>query len=107
MTGKPEPILFLSDARGVYIPRDFVQSIKRECLTGVSPEDIAILENPDDEYYWEAWGNVLDKAVVTDDKGQKYSVYQDGDCWLIPDGMEWSDKIEFYCWPEDKDEDEE
>ena len=29
-----------------------------------------------------------------------YRVYQDGDCWLIPEGMGWSEETEFFVWPE-------
>ena len=83
--------LFLSDARGIYIPRDFAQSIKRECVTGISEDDYAILENPDHEWYWEAWNDVLNNAVVTDPtSGTVYKVYQDGDCWLIEQGAEFN-----------------
>ena len=80
--------LFLSDARGVYIPRDFAQSIKRECVTGISEKDYAILEaGPDYEWYWNVWDDVLNNAVVTDPtSGTVYTVYQDGDCWLIEQG---------------------
>jgi hypothetical protein len=97
---KPEIILFLSDARGVYIPRDFAKDIKRIAVSGISDEDYEILESgPDHEWYWEAWHSVCENAVITDDKGVKYRVYQDGDCFLIPDGMEWSDKDNFFVWP--------
>ncbi len=106
MTAKPEPILFLSDARGVYIPRDFATGIKRDHVTGVDAEAWAILEEgPDHEWYWETWTEVCDRAVITDDNGTKFHVYQDGDCWLVPDGMEWSDHRGF-VWPSD-DSDEE
>lgn len=97
---KPEPQLFLSDARGIYIPRDFSESVRHECVTGVSDEDWKILEDPDHEHYWEVWSDVCDHAVVTDPaSGVKYRVHQDGDCWLIPEGMEWSDKDDFFVWP--------
>ena len=99
---KLEPMLWLSDARGIYIPRDFVSSFANlASLSGVSDEDKAILEaGPDHEWYWEAWDDVLNNATVTDDKGNVFTVYQDGDCWLIPEGMEWSDENEFFVWPE-------
>jgi hypothetical protein len=102
---KPEPQLFLSDARGVYIPRDFATSVKRDCVSGVSEEDWATLEaGPDNEWYWEAWTDVLDQAVLTDPvSGVKYTVYQDGDCWLIPEGMVWNDQNEFFAWEEEVD----
>lgn len=90
---KPEPLLWLSSARGVYIPRDFVQSFADWTVVhGVGAKTKAILEaGPDHEWYWEAWEDVLNNATVIDLAGNEFSVYQDGDCWLIPEGMEWSE----------------
>jgi hypothetical protein len=89
MTFENDAILLLSDARGQYIPRDFAREVKRECVTGVTEEDWAILEEPDHEWYWEAWNDVEQNAVVTDPtSGIEYIVYQNGDCWLVPVGVE-------------------
>jgi hypothetical protein len=108
MTNLPEPILFLSDARGIYIPRDFAQGIKRECVSGVTDEDWKILEaGPDHEAYWETWNLVCDYAVITDEHGIRYRPYQNGDCWLVPEGMEYDERTEGFKWPDDEDEDEE
>jgi hypothetical protein len=81
-----DAILLLSDARGIYIPRDFIREVLPECLSGVSDWARATLaDGPDAEGYWDAWSDVCDKARVTDPKsGTVYTVYQDGDCWLIP-----------------------
>lgn len=106
---RPEPLLWLDDHRGVYIPRDFANSFedRNSSVKGVDPETWEILEaGPDHEVYWEAWNDVQRDAVVTDENGVEYNVYQDGACWLIPVGMEWSDKNDFFVWPEDEDEDE-
>ena len=48
---RPEPLLWLSDARGVYIPRDFANSFSNRAkdVTGVSDEDWAILEAGPDQ----------------------------------------------------------
>jgi hypothetical protein len=102
-TTKPEPLLWLSDARGVYIPRDFASSFidRDKHVSGVSADQWAILEDPNHEWYWEAWDEVLNNAVVTDNDGGKYSVHQDGDCWLIPAGMVWDHNNECFAWPED------
>ena len=92
---KPEPMLWLSDARGVYIPRDFANSFadRAKTVSGVDPEDWAVLEaGPDHEWYWEAWDAVCRDAIVTDDKGSHFTVYQDGDCWLVPVGHEWPEE---------------
>ena len=100
---KPEIMLWLDDHRGIYIPRDFALSFanRAKSVMGVSEDTWTILEaGPGEECYWEAWEEVLNGAVVTDESGNKYRVVQDGDCWLIPDGMEYSETTGFYVWPE-------
>jgi len=80
-TTKPEMLLWLSDARGRYIPRDFANSFKDRAkhVSGVTAEDWAILETgPDHEHYWDAWSEVCDSAIITDE-GTTYRVHQDGD----------------------------
>lgn len=82
-----ESILFADSARGVYIPQHFAESINRDCLSDVTESDMAtIAEGPDTEYYWDAWDSVLDSAVVTDVHGKRWTLYQDGDLWLLPEG---------------------
>jgi hypothetical protein len=104
---KPDRLLWLNDARGVYIPRDFAQSFgdRAKHVAGVSDENWTILDaGPDHEYYWDVWDEVLTNAVVTDDAGVKYTLHQDGDCWLIPDGMQWSDEKDTFVWPDDEED---
>jgi len=101
---KPDMLLWLSDARGIYIPRDFADSFadRAKHVSGVSAEDWTVLEaGPDHEWYWEAWQDVLDNAIVTDDAGTQFTVHQDGDCWLVPVGMSWDDATETYVWEEE------
>jgi hypothetical protein len=98
-------ILWLSDARGQYIPRDFARSFSDRAtqVTGVSDEDWKLLEaGPEEELYWDAWDCVTADAVITDNIGVKYRIHQDGDCWLVPVGMEWDDENETFVWPEEK-----
>ena len=71
--------LLLSDARGVYIPRDFALYI--EDMDNVTAEDKEILSaGPDHEWYWETWDSVLDKASSTIN-GKVWRLWQDGDLW--------------------------
>ena len=106
MTNKPDMLLWLSDSRGVYIPRDFAQSFtdRAKYVSGVSDEDWKILEaGPTHDDYWETWDDVLRNAVVENTStGVKYTLEQQGDLWLIPEGMVWSDKEEGYVWPEEE-----
>lgn len=97
-TEQAEPILFLDDHRGIYIPRDFASCIVRERVTGIDAEDYAILENPDHEHYWDVWSGVCDSAKITDEHGTVYTIVQDGACWLVPEGMDFDERTESYFW---------
>ena len=77
-------ILLLSSNRGVYIPQHFAQDEQLTAEFGFASDDpdITLLKSEnalDDEWYWEAWNNVLDKAVST--KG--YTLHQDEDLWAV------------------------
>lgn len=99
-TNQLEPMLWLSGARGRFIPRDFANSFANWAnVLNVSDEDKAILQaGPEHDDYWEAWSAVLDNAVVRDDAGNRFTVYQDGDCWLIPIGMNWDEESAWFQW---------
>lgn len=104
---KPDMMLWLSDARGVYIPRDFAKSFadRAKNVSGVTDEQWAILEaGPDHELYWDVWTEVCDDAVVTDENGVKYRLWQEGDLWLIPEDMEWNEDEQTFKWPEEQHE---
>ena len=78
-----EIIIFSDSSRGVYIPQHFAESIKRDCVSGISPVQFAILRHgPEDEFYWEVWDEVLANARVHYN-GKEYLLFQDGDLFLI------------------------
>jgi hypothetical protein len=93
-----QPWLYADGARGIYIPQYFATTIQRDAVSGVTTEDLDLLAgNPDQEWYWETWANVLDNAIVTDRiTDTVYRLHQDGDLWLIPDDMVWDDNTGFY-----------
>lgn len=86
-------VLFCSDSYGVYIPQYWAETVNRNMIKYVKPEDYAILESgPDHEWYWETWNDVLNNAETTD--GGIF--WQDGDLWLVyADDMR--DAINEYC----------
>jgi hypothetical protein len=108
MTTKPEPVCWLNSARGVYVPRDFATSFsdRAKHVQGVNDEEWAILEaGPDHEHYWDVWSDVEQGAVVLNNNGVRFTVWNnEGDCWLIPVGMEWDDEKDFWHWPEEDEE---
>lgn len=81
-------ILYADSSRGVYIPQYFAESIKRECVKGLTDlcwSDLGDANAIEYDYYWETWERVLDHATVTDpDTGIEYGLWQDGDLWLVP-----------------------
>jgi len=102
----PEPYLLIPDACGIYIPKNFANIFAERVfkITGVEAETWGILEaGPDHEHYWEAWEEVERDAVVTGLNGQEYFVHHINDCWLIPKGMEWDEKTEWWKWPAKED----
>lgn len=92
--------IWLNDARGIYIPRDFAQSFKDRDATvkGVSAEDWVILEaGPDHEHYWDTWTEVENKAKVYldgPDSKRFWRIQNDGDCFLVRDDVEWCDECD-------------
>jgi hypothetical protein len=98
-------VLILSDARGIYIPRDFLTDQYNETAWehcnawGLTKENLACWQEalkPDDDYYWEAWNWVLENAKYTDKDGSVYHLYQDGDLWgLCYDKMTNEEKENF------------
>jgi hypothetical protein len=80
-------ILLLDGQHGIYIPQLFAQNYP-EVITNmdeVKDDFETIKRGPDDEYYWEAWDNVLNNAKVKDVKGNPGTLYQDDDLWFIDD----------------------
>jgi hypothetical protein len=73
----------LDGARGIYIPRDFCDGF--DGWDGIDDEDKATCcAGPDEEWYWDAWDNVLNNASYTDpNDGSVWGLYQDGDLFAI------------------------
>lgn len=107
MTDKPEMLLWLDDHRGQYIPRDFANSFtnRDRDVSGISANQWQTLESgPDNEFYWDAWDDVLNNAIVTDENGIRYRLHQDSALWLVPVGMEWNEENDCFEWPEENQE---
>jgi len=80
--------ILLSDARGIYIPRDFLdfENICNEDGSPIADKwklERAILKDPDDPDYWEAWDTILQYCYLHDGKGNIYFLHQQGDLFAI------------------------
>ena len=92
--------LLITDASGIYIPKEFIESrldwqleqIKAQTSEGT----IEILKDPEDEWYWEAWEEVLNVEFIAplntfgrteanscDACGRKFTLHQNGDLWAV------------------------
>ena len=74
----------LTDARGVYIPQNFVEMFDVK-EWGLDPESWAIkacAEGPDNEEYWDAWDSILCNAKYSKD-GDTWFLHQDGCLWAM------------------------
>ena len=74
--------LLLSDARGVYIPRDFVDNFDLD-KWHVDNKYTYLLSSPDNEFYWDYWDVLLCVAYFVDELGNKWILLQDGDLWAV------------------------
>jgi hypothetical protein len=80
----PNVQLLLSDARGVYIPRDFVTGFDLSKFVGIPDwARTTCSGGPEEEGYWDAWSEILDGAVCVTPNGRRFTLWQDGDLWLI------------------------
>lgn len=99
---KPDGLLLLlSDARGVYIPRDFAQGFDMQAWH-VKDEDADILaQGPDHEWYWDTWHVVLNNAYC-EHEGYTYCLHQDGDLWAYCDELMSDEEYENF-WGEERE----
>lgn len=74
--------LLLSDARGIYIPRDFVEGFDLSLWQGINQSDIETCRDPENTDYWEAWNSIEQNATFAKD-GHVWRLHQDGDLWAI------------------------
>lgn len=76
--------LLVDNFRGIYVPLSFAKGYDLKQF-GFSDEKIkelkSDLSSPENEFYWEAWEDVLDNAVTKDGE----TLFQhDGNLWLVP-----------------------
>ena len=88
-TKYPDDItLFLDDARGIYLPRDFAESINREYIINrekwENDLDFLAKSGTGKDGYWDTWQDVLDGLKVKIGR-RTYFFYQDGPVWMIRD----------------------
>jgi hypothetical protein len=108
--------LILGDHRGIFIPRDFAQGVLTFTsddpfdfdgelipeVSGITVDDLLPLLDPESESYWDTWEHVMNRARYTHRDGRVFTLYQDGDLYLIAyDAMSDGEYEEFFGEPRD------
>jgi len=87
--------LLISDRWGVYIPQQFATGFLG--WDGVSEDDRAIIEaGPEHEHYWDAWSDITSTAFYTDENGNVWRLWQDGDLFCYCEDL--MDDDEYYSF---------
>ena len=80
--------LFLDEWRGIHIPKNFAEGIKRECIIDREKWEVELdflaKASLETEGYWETWQSVLDDLKVKIGR-RTYFFYQNGSVWMIRD----------------------
>lgn len=99
MKAKLEPILAVVDSWGVFAPRRFVELYGEYIESNLWADSVDVVrQGPGTEDYWESWEDIESRGVVHMD-GSWFRIHQDGDIWIIPEGMEWDDDSQWFVWP--------
>ena len=80
--------LLVSDHHGVYIPQAFVEGFDT-IKWGLSDKDVSdVAGGPDKcDWYWDAWESILNCAECTDENGNVWHLWQDGDLWAYCESL--------------------
>jgi len=96
-TKNKEPELLVNDAHGQYIPQIFCQQYKPYITNFEKVKDDfeIVLKGVDEEFYWDAWDDLLNNMEVTNDKGEKVTIGylpESCDLWAIPEGYDYDNE---------------
>lgn len=83
-------VLLIDGNRGIHIPRKFRTNFDFKAWN-LNPDDFQELESIDHPHYWDAWDDLMKAAYFTDDKGKKWSLYQDDDLFAVSENHVWDE----------------
>ena len=75
--------LLVNSGFGVYCPQTAIERLQTNVRSQFEAEDVqTLLEGPEgNEWYWEAWENVLNSRFTVD--GKEFQLYHSEDVWII------------------------
>lgn len=70
---------------GIYVPQVFASKFdpNKFGVESFDPDYQCILHGPGEEYYWESWDALLEKASYKDENGVTWYLNHDGDLFLV------------------------
>ena len=78
-----EPVLIVDSNQGIYGPKQFIETINDKLKSQISPEIIADLSSPENEFYCDAWDSV-ENITFKHNRQKVYAMSIEGDIWLVP-----------------------
>lgn len=87
---KKELYLLVDSHHGIYSAQSLVQRYGNNLQIDQEDKDI-LLAGPDHPWYVETWATI-DGAILVDDIGEKYFLWQNEDIWAVPEGWEYNEE---------------
>lgn len=72
----------IDGSRGIYIPNSFYKNFDFS-VWGLNKNDFSELSDVENEHYWDAWDDVLDKAKYKDGDGNLWVLDQDDSLFAV------------------------
>lgn len=78
-----QSIIIIADSKhGQYIPQVAAEILAERWSISTEDKEI-LLSGPDHDLYWDTWYHVESTATFTDEQGNTWSLYQDGDLFAV------------------------
>ncbi len=74
--------LLIDESSGIYIPQNFYENFDFQTWN-IEKSDYTELSDTENQAYWDSWTELCDKAYYIDDKGLKWTLYQNGCLFAI------------------------
>jgi len=88
--------ILIDGSSGQFVPQRFVNEMDLSKFEGIDETDIESCQDPECEWYWDAWDQILSNAIYREN-GEVWRLHQDGDLFLVNDDrMTEEEKAEFY-----------
>lgn len=78
------PILVVDSHHGVYIPQIWLKQSSGQIKAQLSRDQRNDLRNPENEFYWETWEQVLNKEFRVNRQKGYFEQTENGDLFFIP-----------------------